>query len=295
VSIAAAIDLPLAWLQLMRAPAIFTAISNLVAAHWLATGGDSNVRALLLLTLSGMALYIGGMVLNDCFDRVIDARERPDRPLPSGRIAQRSAWSVGWLCLGAGVLLAAMHGRTSMMIAAALAVAIVSYNRWSKSTWLGPANMGLCRYLNWMLGLSVVSLTPAMLPIALPIFFYVTALTFVSRVEANASSRTPLAIAASGCILTIVTIGYLYRAGVLPNVAVLALASIGLLVILTRIRKTWRTFTPANAQATVGFMIFGIIPLDALMLAGAGYSWAALALLLLMVPGRILGRWMYVT
>jgi len=295
VSIAAAIDLPLAWLQLMRAPAIFTAISNLVAAHWLATGGDSNVRALLLLTLSGMALYIGGMVLNDCFDRVIDARERPDRPLPSGRIAPMLAWFVGWLCLGAGVLLAAMHGRASMMIAAALAIAIVSYNRWSKSTWLGPANMGLCRYLNWMLGLSVVSLTPAMLPIALPIFFYVTALTFVSRVEADASSRTPLAIAAGGFILTIAAIGYLYRAGVLPNVAVLALAGIGLLLILTRIRKTWRTFTPANAQATVGFMIFGIIPLDALMLAGAGYSWAALALLLLMVPGRILGRWMYVT
>ncbi len=291
----AAIDSALAWLQLMRAPAIFTAVSNLVAAHWLATGGECDLRALLLLTLSGIALYIAGMVLNDCFDQDIDTRERPERPLPSGRISQTSAWFVGWLCLGAGVLLAAMHGQTSMMIAAALAAAILSYNRWLKTTCLGPVNMGLCRYLNWLLGLSAVSLTPIMLPIALPVFFYVTALTLVSRVEADASSRTPLVMAAGGFILTVGAIGYLYRAGVLPNVAVLALAGAGLLLILARVRKTWRVFTPGSVQATVAFLIFGIIPLDALMLAGAGQSWAALALLLLMVPGRILGRWMYIT
>lgn len=291
----ARVNSPVAWLQLMRAPAVFTAVSNLVAAHWLATGGDIEARALLLLTLSGLALYIGGMILNDCFDQVVDAVERSGRPLPSGRVSPAAAWFVGWLCLGAGVLLAALQGRTSMLIAAALAVAIVFYNGGTKSTWLGPVNMGLCRYLNWLLGLSVVGLTPAAALIALPIFFYVTSLTFVSRIEADASSSAPLIMAAGGFVLTAAAIGYLYLAGVLPNVAMPVLAGVGLVLVLTRIGKTWRAFTPVNAQATVAFMIFGIIPLDALMLAGAGHSWAALALLSLLVPGRILGRWMYVT
>ena len=286
---------PLAWLQLMRAPAMFTAVSNLLAAHWLVTGGNYDPRALLLLTLSGTTLYIAGMVLNDCFDLSIDGRERPYRPLPSGRISPSSAWTVGWLCLGTGILLAVLHGPESALIAAALAVAILTYNRWSKTTWLGPFNMGLCRYLNWLLGLSAVGLTTAVLPIALPVFFYVTALTFVSRIEADASTRLPLAGSALCLVLAAGMIGYLFYAGVLVNIAAPALAGIGLLLVLTRLRKTWQAFTPASAQATVAFMLFGIIPLDALMLSGAGLPWAALALLVLMVPGHILGRWMYVT
>jgi len=290
-----AIASPLNWLQLMRAPAMFTAISNLVAAHWFVTGGNYDPRALLLLTLSGTTLYIAGMVLNDCFDLSIDRRERPGRPLPSGRIPPSSAWTVGWLCLGTGVLLAALHGPESALVAATLAVAILTYNRWSKVTWLGPFNMGLCRYLNWLLGLSAVGLTTAVLPIALPIFFYVSALTFISRIETDVSTKWPLLAAAACLILAAGMMGYLIYTGVLAQAAILALAGIGLLLTLNRIRQTWQVFTPANAQATVAFMLFGIIPLDALMLAGVGLPWAALALLILMVPGRILSRWMYVT
>ena len=33
--------------------------------------------------------YIGGMYLNDAFDRDIDARERPERPIPSGHVGAR--------------------------------------------------------------------------------------------------------------------------------------------------------------------------------------------------------------
>ena len=33
-------------------------------------------------------LYAAGMVLNDAFDAELDARERPERPIPSGRISR---------------------------------------------------------------------------------------------------------------------------------------------------------------------------------------------------------------
>ena len=52
-------------------------------------------------------LYCGGMVWNDYFDVEQDRRERPFRPLPSGRIAPSEAVRLGiGLFAGGGLLLA---------------------------------------------------------------------------------------------------------------------------------------------------------------------------------------------
>jgi hypothetical protein len=48
-------------------------------------------------------------------------------------------------------------------------------------------------------------------------------------------------------------------------------------------------------RATVGFMLLGMIPLDALLLGGGGQHLAALGLLLLLVPGWIIARRVQVT
>ena len=45
------------------------------------------------------------MVLNDVFDLEIDRRERPERPLPSGRVSLRAARLLGWTLLVLGMLL----------------------------------------------------------------------------------------------------------------------------------------------------------------------------------------------
>ena len=39
--------------------------------------------------------YVGGMFLNDAFDREFDARSRPDRPIPSGQISGTSVFGFG--------------------------------------------------------------------------------------------------------------------------------------------------------------------------------------------------------
>ena len=44
------------------------------------------------------------MYLNDAFDREIDARERPERPIPSGRIGAGPVFAIGFGLLAAGVL-----------------------------------------------------------------------------------------------------------------------------------------------------------------------------------------------
>jgi len=50
----------------------------------------SYVQILLLVTIS-ILLYCVGLILNDLCDYSIDKKERPDRPLASGKVSRRAA------------------------------------------------------------------------------------------------------------------------------------------------------------------------------------------------------------
>lgn len=68
-------------------------------------------------------LYLGGMVLNGILDRQVDAVERPNRPIPSGRIPLRMAWTVA-VVLMLGGLWPSSLGRAPIPEIAAATVAI---------------------------------------------------------------------------------------------------------------------------------------------------------------------------
>ena len=55
-------------------------------------------------------LYSGGMALNDYADRDLDAVERPERPIPSGRVPARRALGIAAALMAAGLGLAAAGG-----------------------------------------------------------------------------------------------------------------------------------------------------------------------------------------
>ena len=75
---------------------VFTAASNVIAGFLIASGQWSPAVVLATLIAASACLYAAGMVLNDAFDAELDARERPERPIPSGRIARRAAFAAGW-------------------------------------------------------------------------------------------------------------------------------------------------------------------------------------------------------
>ena len=58
---------------------------------------------MILLAAAFSLLYTGGMYLNDAFDREVDARERPERPIPSGRVRAGSVFAIGFGLLGMGI------------------------------------------------------------------------------------------------------------------------------------------------------------------------------------------------
>jgi 4-hydroxybenzoate polyprenyltransferase len=88
-------------LKLGRVSNLPTVWTNVLAGAALADAGLRTWR--LSLVLLAMSLfYVGGMFLNDYFDRAIDARERPERPIPARAISTSAVASIGLALLGAG-------------------------------------------------------------------------------------------------------------------------------------------------------------------------------------------------
>ena len=239
------------YLQLMRAPAVFTALSNILAAHLILTQGEILWPALLPLLGSSAALYTGGMVLNDWFDYAVDLQQRPGRPLPSGRIPRHHALVFAGLLLACGVGLAALAGAGALYLALGIVVLVLVYDGVLKRTGAGSLVMGACRYLNWLLGFSLLPLTPLALTIPLPVFIYVTALTLLSREEESARNRSILMVTATGMLLTACCmIGLGSAAGVISAWSTgIVLLGTGLLG--HRLWLTYRACSPERVQACV--------------------------------------------
>ncbi len=122
-------------LSLGRVSNLPTVWTNMLAALVLSGGalGDGRVPAL----LAGLTLfYVGGMYLNDAFDAEIDARERPERPIPAGRVSRGTVYGLGFGMLAVGVACLAwtglgVEGGTGvwpLLGGLALAAAIVFYD-----------------------------------------------------------------------------------------------------------------------------------------------------------------------
>lgn len=149
------------YLELIRFPNLFTAMADIVAGAWVAVGlssGSPLSLELVALLFSSAALYAMGIVMNDYFDFELDCKERPERPLPSGKISRSSALSLG-VALGlAGMGLAALVNGISLFIAVVIVGCALLYDRYTKhSVIAGPLTMGICRGLNLLLGVSLVA------------------------------------------------------------------------------------------------------------------------------------------
>lgn len=181
----------LAWQQLLRAANVFTAASNIIAGFLIVQGEFAPAGALAMLIVASACLYLSGMVLNDFFDAAVDAVERPERPIPSGRISRQEAGVVGWGLLATGVATAwatawLFSRPMTAMIGSLLAIAIVQYDSRLKKTWAGPVAMGWCRTLNVFLGASIavnLSDEPWAWAFAFAVGAYTVGLTYVARSE----------------------------------------------------------------------------------------------------------------
>ena len=292
------------WLRLCRIPNVFTAFANVLAGVLLARGGGFEVRDLSLLGASG-ALYTAGMVLNDFFDRRVDAIERPDRPIPAGDIRAARAGMLGLLLLISGLLCAALHGPRPLVIALLLALSILAYDGGLKATVVGPLAMGVCRFFNVLLGLVATGLPNVWLwsaPLAMGLF--TVAITVLSRdeVAGGGIARTravvvaliALVVAIGSCLVIFAT--RLSPWGVLLTLALAAPFYVLLLVRGARVfAPLWRNASAPTIGRAIGGGILMMPALDATFVAAAGLPLGGVIVLALSVPAFILRRWYYLT
>ncbi|MCG6941435.1 MAG: UbiA family prenyltransferase [Thiohalocapsa sp.] len=277
-----------AWLDLLRLPVVFSAWSNILAAHLIATAGSPHWRLLWLQLAITTCLFAAGTTLNDCFDRDRDRRDKPERPLPSGRIAPAAAWGAGFGLLAAGVLLGATAGLAPLLVVTALAATLIAYDAGLKRGALGPPVMGLGRALNWLLGLSAAPALAPYLLLTLPVFLYAMSTSLLRRAESAGGRRRAVLPATVMLGVALAAALVLYPLGILTDPYALALTALTGALLLRRLLRLMDDPTPARVRASTEFMLLCMVPLDALLLGGDGQRLAALALLLLLLPGWFL-------
>ena len=286
------------YLRLARPANVVTAAADVAAGLVAALAAAPAVPAgAPALVLAGMALYAGGVVMNDVFDAKLDAVERPERPLPSGEASRTAAAALGLGLLASGILAASLAGPISAAVAAAVAVLALAYDAWGKHrSLLGPLNMGACRGFNLLLGVSVVPAALAerwylaLLPIA-----FVAAITAVSRGEVHGGSRATGALALGLLAAAIAGLGGL---ALTPGGMAWSLAPFlvwfGWRTVPAFVRA-YRTPEPGAIQQAVIAGVMAIVALDAVIAAAYGGLVAGAAVLALMLPAARLRRAFAVT
>lgn len=189
-----------ALLSLTRPANLVTAIADVLAGMAIAgyfANNNPPPAPVGWLSLATVCLYGGGVVFNDVFDADLDAIERPERPIPSGIVSKTSATLLGALLLALGIGSSFMVNRTAGFLAIGIAIASLVYDRFGKHhNWLGPVNMGLCRGLNLLLGVSI--LPDQVLPwvwVGIVPIIYIAAITMISRGEVHGGNTTILRVA----------------------------------------------------------------------------------------------------
>jgi 4-hydroxybenzoate polyprenyltransferase len=299
-----------AWLRLLRIPNHATAAADVLAGFLIASRARDvgpPPAAFWWALGAGLAFYAAGMVLNDVFDVGLDRHERPERPLPAGTIAVGTAAAVGRGLLTIGSLCACLaafgSGHAAVaLVGAALAAAVWIYDRHAKATAFGPAVMGTCRSLAWLLGMTAAGgpAAPAEWLIPIGMGLYAGGITLYARDEAGHSRGGTLAIAAlamlAGLGIAGASIWLMAAAG--GGSPWLRSGRLGAWLMLWGVvaasillRAVLGIIDPGSGrvQQAVGNAIMSMITLAAvLVLAVCGEAWAIVVLLLL-VP-FLIGR-----
>jgi 4-hydroxybenzoate polyprenyltransferase len=264
-------------LRLGRVSNLPTVWTNVLAGVVL-TGVFVAPGPLAVLALALSLFYIGGMYLNDAFDRQIDARERPERPIPAGLVRATTVFAAGYGLLVAGLAALAAEaawvgqGRYWPAILSGLALAglIIFYDARHKANPWSPLLMGLCRVLVYVTAAVAVAghLEPPVLAGAAVLLSYLIGLTYVAKQETLAEFRNlwPLLFLGAPFVYGIPALA----AGPVGAALYLGfLAWVGYAISL--LVRPGRVNIP---RAVVSF-IAGISLLDGLLIAGAGAPGAA--------------------
>lgn len=269
------------YLRLMRPANIVTSVADVLAGvaisgyfyHLNFTTGALYPVALLCLATIG--LYGGGIVFNDVFDAELDKIERPERAIPSGAISKKEATLLGTFLLLWGIWFGFSQSMHSGIIAVAIAFFALLYNKVSKHyAFFGPLNMGLCRGLNLLLGISIVAASIhqfyylAIVPVV-----YIFSITMVSQGEVHGGNKRNLYIGAG--LYAFVIIAILYYSVIQSQFVTILFVLPFAWMIFKPLMKAIQEPIGKNIGMAVKAGVISLILMDAAWAAAFGAIWAA--------------------
>lgn len=310
-----------AWAQLVRIPNTFTSSADVLAGMCI---GGLNTHSFLQYPLAGaiaalgsIALYWGGMALNDVMDLKEDRANNRPGPIVRGALTLRQAQIATGILFFAGILLASLAGwlvqgqwQTAFVVAIALVLAIFGYDAWFKTTPIAPMLMGACRSLNLFLGVAIARTeTLASLPTdawGIPVAFglYVMGFTIAARKEfLSEQSRTRLASGWAVSALGIASISALLWHYPTPSLQRLislrgpwsrwffpALFWILALPVARRAWVAYQSLKGPDLGAAIRQAILQILFIDAVIALVYAGSFAGLLIASLVIPSLFLSR-----
>ncbi|WP_363463855.1 UbiA family prenyltransferase [Halogeometricum borinquense] len=284
--------------ELVRLPNVFTAPPDVIAGVALAValGATVSVPTIVGLCLASALIYAAGTTLNDVADVDEDAKERPNRPIPSGRVGRSEALSVGVILLVCGVVVAAVVGGLGPgLTAVALALAVALYDGLLKGTPAGFFAMGAARGLNVALGLSIAGVAAfdgLALLFPASVVVYVAALTRMAEAETGGGDGSAVALTGAGATLAAMVVAIVVTVRGAPTAGLVAT-----LVAAVFLAWDWRALGPAiadpapsNVGPAVGTCVLGIVLLDAAVAVIAGPTFV-LAAAAFAIPATTLSRY----
>ncbi|MBN3940460.1 UbiA-like protein EboC [Nostoc sp. NMS9] len=255
--------------------------------------GEANFAILIPLAwllLATTGLYGGGIVFNDVFDAELDAKERPNRAIPSGRVSRQNAALLGSILFAIGIIAAFQVSWLSAAIAIFITISCLLYNSLAKHhPFFGPLNMGLCRGSNLLLGVSAVpEIIGERWYLALIPVLYIAAITAISQGEVHGGKKITgvLALLLIATVLTaVLALGLLeeYRA-----IAALPFAILLAIRVLPNFIKAAQEPIAENIRNAVKIGVLSLIVLDATVASGfAGLYYGLLVLILLPISMKL--------
>ena len=139
------------------------------------TYGDlPKARTTFLVFIIPMLGWIAGLYLADYYDRTLDAIQKPQRPLPSGRIHPSEALVAGAVFAFIGLLLTLLLPQVTILLVIAASILVFFYAKFTKTRGLlGNFNRGTLTVVTYLFGVFSVGAPLSSIPL------YIWALSLV--------------------------------------------------------------------------------------------------------------------
>lgn len=275
----------LPWLRLCRVGTLFSPAADVVAGACIA--GIAWDADLVSAALASVLVYAAGMVLNDHADRREDAVQRPERPIPSGRIAPGAAAALGAVLLVAGVLIAPWP-----LWWAGLAALVLAYDYLLKARIvLAAPTMGVLRGLNLLGGAAFAAQAfpdaRAVLLPALAYALYVVSVTVLGHYEdvRNVAPRAVIGVQSLPPLVGVLGLLPLPDGGVAAAIGAVLAA-----LFLRRIRRVGTAWDRAAIRGSMTWLLLGTMAFTALVCVGAGRPAEALGIAAAIPIARAIAR-----